>query len=103
MAALNSNLEVFTISADLSIFKEIHQCIQQVEDLDLKIDSLINNVGYGASGLADSLPLDTVERAVVTNAMAPPLITQAFLPVIVEIKGMYSLLEQEQRLILCLT
>ncbi|WP_019777749.1 SDR family NAD(P)-dependent oxidoreductase [Streptococcus sobrinus] len=87
LEALNPSLEVFTISADLSTVEGIFQAIKQVEALHLNIDSLVNNVGYGVSGLADSLDLDTVEKATVANALAPTLLTQAFLPAIVRNQG----------------
>ena len=79
LITMNPNLKISLISADLSTIEGIRRCIEQIEDLNLDIDSLVNNVGYGVSGLADSLPLETVEKAVVTNAMAPTLLTQAFL------------------------
>ncbi|MFC2351447.1 MAG: SDR family NAD(P)-dependent oxidoreductase, partial [Scardovia wiggsiae] len=87
LITMNPNLKISLISADLSTIEGIRRCIEQIEDLNLDIDSLVNNVGYGVSGLADSLPLETVEKAVVTNAMAPTLLTQAFLKAIIKNKG----------------
>lgn len=87
LITMNLNLKISLISADLSTIEGIRRCIEQIEDLNLDIDSLVNNVGYGVSGLADSLPLETVEKAVVTNAVAPTLLTQAFLKAIIKNKG----------------
>ncbi|WP_241154230.1 hypothetical protein ACFSN5_04305 [Streptococcus tangpeifui] len=60
-------------------------------------------LAMAANGLVDGLPLDTVERAVVTNAMTATLITQAFLPVSVKNQGNIFSIEVGQRLILCFT
>lgn len=87
LLALNPDLKIYLLSADLSNLEGIHQAIKLIDDLHLKIDSLVNNVGYGLSGLVDSLGLDSVERTVLTNALAPTLMTQAFLPSIVQSQG----------------
>ena len=101
LEALNPSLEVFTISADLSTVEGIFQAIKQVEALHLNIDSLVNNVGYGVSGLADSLDLDTVEKATVQLLMLWLRLCSlrlSYLPSFV-IRGISSLWEP---LILCL-
>ncbi len=47
--------------------------------------------------MADSLPLETVEKAVVTNAMAPTLLTQAFLKAIIKNKGNILFIGEQER------
>lgn len=85
--AINPQLNTCSISADLGKTEAIEQLIQDLNNLALEYDTLINNVGYGLNGLADSLSPKEVEKCVTTNALAPVIITQNLLPTIVKMKG----------------
>jgi len=52
--------------------------VEQVKDLDVSI--LINNAGIAVTDVYTDIPLSKIKDIVLVNALAPALITRAFLP-----------------------
>ncbi|HEY4388883.1 MAG TPA: SDR family NAD(P)-dependent oxidoreductase, partial [Ktedonobacteraceae bacterium] len=68
------------IVADLSLPESPAQIFQAVQDLDLHVDLLVNNAGFGTSGSFETIDLARDHQQVMVNVAAVVDLTHLFIP-----------------------
>lgn len=76
-------VRVEVIEADLGRREAPSQVFAKIESLQLHIDYLVNNAGFGTSGRFDQLPLDRELDEIDLNVSALVAMTRLFLPAMV--------------------
>jgi short-subunit dehydrogenase len=67
-------------TGDLSVEGVESKILQWIQSLDVEIEILVNNAGYGLSGYFDTQNLDTVKNMMQLNMITLTAITYVFLP-----------------------
>jgi short-subunit dehydrogenase len=76
----NFNIEVYTITKDLSRITSAQEIYSEVKTLNITIDYLINNAGFGGVGKFHERPLEQDLAMIQVNIIALTLLTRYFLP-----------------------
>ena len=77
------NVRVFSIAKDLSQPEAAGQIHQELASKLIPVDVLVNNAGFGISGLFKDADLNKTLRMIELNAKAPVALTGLFLPYMV--------------------
>jgi short-subunit dehydrogenase len=81
------DVDVFIVSADLSDKEEVKKSYDTIRDLNIEIDILINNAGFGMSTKYLSRDYSDYERMINLNVLSVINLTSLFLPGILKRKG----------------
>ncbi|HVM06857.1 MAG TPA: SDR family oxidoreductase [Acidimicrobiales bacterium] len=76
--------EAEVIPADLTDLTELRMVEERLADTGRPVDLLVNNAGFGTTGLFHELPLDEEDREIRLNVLALVRLTHAILPQLVE-------------------
>ena len=79
-----NNIDIKTLSLDLSNMNECDKLIEFIEENNLKIDVLVNNAGIGSFGDFKDIEWDTEEKLIDINIKALTKLIKYFLPKMIE-------------------
>jgi NAD(P)-dependent dehydrogenase (short-subunit alcohol dehydrogenase family) len=74
------NLQIYSVSSDLSSPKGITCAIEKMKALDLNFNILINNASASGIGSLNDLSSEDISKTIYLNLTAPILLTKFFLP-----------------------
>jgi NAD(P)-dependent dehydrogenase (short-subunit alcohol dehydrogenase family) len=69
-----------TLACDVTSEASMTACVQEVEEIEGAVGSLVNNAGYSQSGALEEVPLDAVRRQFETNVFGLLRMSQLVLP-----------------------
>lgn len=72
------------IPVDLSTPSGVQELFDQVQQLQLDVELLVNNAGFGIVGEAEKLEIERVEQMLRLNILAVTRLTKLFLPAMVQ-------------------
>lgn len=75
-----SGVDVRVMPADLADRESLHALIERVRREELRVETLINNAGFGMLGRFGEVPESELTGCVRLNAEAPMILARAFLP-----------------------
>lgn len=75
-----TNIEVTVIAKDLSVLGAVKEVFQEIEKMELEIDVLVNNAGFGLMGAFDELDIQKQLEMIQLNISALTELTYYFLP-----------------------
>lgn len=73
-------VEVEVLPADLTETEALASVEDRLRDVDAPVDLLVNNAGIGQVGRFEDLDIDTAQRQIALNVLAPLRLTHAALP-----------------------
>ena len=71
---------ITTMTLDVTQLDSIQAARQSLESMDLSVDVLVNNAGYGAMGPIMEMPEEEMEKQFVTNVYGPVNMVRTFAP-----------------------
>jgi uncharacterized protein len=84
LTAARSDLRVETMPCDLASREDVAKLIAEIASRELSVDVLVNNAGVGMMGFYDRADAAKVAFMIDLNVTSLSLLTQAFLPAMVE-------------------
>lgn len=82
--AREHGVDARTVIVDLSIETGAERLYQAIEKLDVPIDVLVNNAGFGTYGAFETLSADREQREILLNAVTPVRLAHLFIPAMIE-------------------
>ena len=84
---LEQNLDIIAIPADVGVYKQCEQLVQQAIDNYGHLDYLVNNAGLSMEGSVETTDPEVFEKVFHINILGQLYPTKAALPYIIQTKG----------------